>query len=50
MRDFARRLGETGVELVVTGHCTGPDALDVLTRELGADVVKPMSCGLVLEL
>lgn len=50
VRDFARRLGETGVELVVTGHCTGPDALDVLTRELGADVVKPMSCGLVLEL
>ncbi|MDO4502093.1 MAG: MBL fold metallo-hydrolase [Coriobacteriia bacterium] len=50
VRAFAQRLRETGVELVVTGHCTGPEALGVLTQELGQDVVCPLSCGLAFEL
>ena len=50
VREFARRLKETGVELVCTGHCTGAEALRVLTEELGQDVVRPTAAGLTIEL
>ncbi|MBR5734976.1 MAG: MBL fold metallo-hydrolase [Desulfovibrionaceae bacterium] len=35
VRDFARRLRDTGVEAVCTGHCTGAQAFAVLKEELG---------------
>ena len=47
VRAFAHRLGETGVTQVITGHCTGPEALDILTQVLGSRV-QPLSTGLVL--
>ena len=49
VRAFARRLRETGVELVVTGHCTGQAAFDILREELGPRV-RQMKVGLTLEL
>jgi 7,8-dihydropterin-6-yl-methyl-4-(beta-D-ribofuranosyl)aminobenzene 5'-phosphate synthase len=46
---FARRVGETGVEAVYTGHCTGKKAMDILHEELG-EMVHEFKTGLVFEL
>lgn len=35
VRDFARRLGDTGVGCVWTGHCTGEAAMEIIQQELG---------------
>lgn len=35
VRDFARRVLETGVEAVYTSHCTGERAMLILSEELG---------------
>ena len=35
VRDFARRVLETGVEAVYTSHCTGERAMQILSGELG---------------
>jgi 7,8-dihydropterin-6-yl-methyl-4-(beta-D-ribofuranosyl)aminobenzene 5'-phosphate synthase len=35
VRDFARRVLETGVEAVYTSHCTGERAMQILSEELG---------------
>lgn len=48
VRAFARRLEETGVEHVVTGHCTGQDAFEILRETLG-DRVRQMEVGLEME-
>lgn len=48
VRAFARRLGETGVTQVVTGHCTGQAAYEILKEELGSRV-QQLSTGLVLD-
>lgn len=48
VKEFGRRLDATGVERIVTGHCTGPDAFVILKDMLGDKVVQ-MECGLVLE-
>ncbi|MBQ2926673.1 MAG: MBL fold metallo-hydrolase, partial [Ruminiclostridium sp.] len=48
VREFGKRLQETGVERVVTGHCTGLEAYDILKGMLG-DKAQQMECGLVLE-
>lgn len=47
VKEFARRLEETGVEHVVTGHCTGQEAFDILNDMLG-DKVQQMETGLTL--
>lgn len=49
VRAFARRVGETGVESIYTGHCTGEKAMTILVEELG-DKVHQFSTGLVFEL
>ncbi len=49
VRAFARRLRGTGVEQVVTGHCTGQAAYELLREELGARV-RQTEVGLTLEL
>ena len=49
VRAFARRLEATGVERIVTGHCTGEKALALLREELG-DRVRALESGLVLEI
>ena len=48
VREFGQRLQATGVEHVVTGHCTGQEAYDILKDMLG-DKAQQMECGLVLE-
>lgn len=48
VKEFAQRLQATGVEHIVTGHCTGQDAFELL-RDLLGDKVRQMECGLVLE-
>ena len=49
VRAFARRVGDTGVEAVYTGHCTGQKAWDIMHEELG-DKVHALKTGLVFEL
>ena len=49
VRAFARRVRDTGIEALYTGHCTGERAYRILEEELG-DVVHPLSVGTVIEL
>lgn len=49
VRAFARRLEATGVEHIVTGHCTGEKALAILREALG-ERVQALEGGLVLEI
>ena len=49
VRAFAARLDATGVSHVVTGHCTGPAALEILREALG-ERVQATEAGLSLEL
>ena len=49
VRAFARRLRNTGVESIYTGHCTGDKAMAILREELG-DIVHSFETGLVFEI
>lgn len=49
VRALARRLRDTGVERVLTGHCTGERGFALLREELG-EMVEQFSTGLVVEL
>ena len=49
VRALARRLRDTGVAQVLTGHCTGERGFALLREELGAQVTQ-FSTGLVVEL
>ena len=49
VRAFAHRLGNTGVETIYTGHCTGDRAMEILREELGS-IVHSFRTGLVFEL
>lgn len=49
VRAFAKRVDSAGAEAVITGHCTGPEALDILEEELGSKV-RRLYTGLVFEL
>lgn len=40
VRALARRIKETGIQKVITGHCTGKRAFRVLQEELGSDVLQ----------
>ena len=46
---LAERIRQTGVERIVTGHCTGKRAFELLKRELGEGVVQ-MHSGMELDL
>jgi 7,8-dihydropterin-6-yl-methyl-4-(beta-D-ribofuranosyl)aminobenzene 5'-phosphate synthase len=46
VREFARRVDATGVESIITGHCTGPKAMEILKHELG-EKVHSLKTGLV---
>lgn len=48
VRALARRIRDTGVEAVYTGHCTGEGAFQILREELG-QTVHPLSVGTVIE-
>ena len=45
---FARRLADTGVEILCTGHCTGGDAFAILRKEMGERAVQ-FRTGLAME-
>ena len=49
VREFARRVKETGVKSIYTGHCTGDKAMGILQEELG-DKVQTLSTGLAFTL
>lgn len=48
VRALAARIKETGIEKVVTGHCTGDAAYEILKEELG-DCLEQLYTGLVIE-
>jgi len=48
VEETARALDEFGVELLVAGHCTGPERLPQLAALLPRTDVRPLSSGLVL--
>lgn len=48
VRTLAKRIKDTGIQKVVTGHCTGEDAFAVLKEELG-DIVEQMHTGMCME-
>lgn len=45
---FGRRVKDTGIGYVCTGHCTGTRAYEILRRELG-DFLHSLQVGLVME-
>jgi len=49
VRALAERIRETGIRRIVTGHCTGGEALEILKEELGSTVMQ-MYSGLTLTL
>ena len=49
VRAFALRVRDTGIEHVITGHCSGEEGMRILKEELG-DMVVQMHSGLVMEL
>lgn len=49
VRDLARRIKETGVQEIYTGHCTGKHSYHVLKEELG-DMAHQLKVGLVIEM
>lgn len=48
VRELARKIKETGIQYICTGHCTGEKAYRILKEELG-DVVHQLKVGLVME-
>lgn len=48
VRAFARRLLDTGVQSVWTGHCTGERAMEILKREMGGRLHR-LCAGAVIE-
>lgn len=45
---FAKRVRKTGIEKVITGHCTGDRAYEILKKELGSKV-EQMRSGMVID-
>jgi len=48
VREFAKRVRDTGIKHVYTGHCTGNHSYGILKEELG-DIVEQLKIGLVME-
>lgn len=49
VRALAHRIKQTGIEKVVTGHCTGKRAYQILREELG-ECVEQIYCGKIIEM
>ena len=47
--EFARRVRETGIKKIYTGHCTGERAMEILKEELG-NVIEELYTGLEIEI
>lgn len=52
VRQFARRVAETGIKTIITGHCTGRRAYEILRDSLRNDAVsvEQMYSGMTVEL
>ena len=48
MQELGKKIRETGIEYVCTGHCTGGKAYAVLKEELGERLHR-LQVGLVME-
>ncbi len=48
VRELAKRIKETGIESIYTGHCTGERSFRILQEELG-EMAHQLSVGLVME-
>ncbi len=48
VRALAKRIQDTGITKVITGHCTGDEAFVILKEELG-DIVEQMYTGMEME-
>lgn len=48
VRELGKRIKETGIQYVCTGHCTGERAYAVLKEELG-DILHQLQTGMVME-
>lgn len=49
VRQFARRVKATGIESIITGHCTGEHAYDILFEELGTSL-QQMKSGMIIDI
>ena len=49
VKELAKRIKDTGIEMVYTGHCTGQKSYKVLKEELG-DMVQQLRVGLEIEM
>ncbi|MDO5541170.1 MAG: MBL fold metallo-hydrolase [Eubacteriales bacterium] len=49
VRELARRIKDTGIGEIYTGHCTGKHSYDILKEELG-DIAHQLSAGLKIEI
>ncbi len=48
VRTLARQIRQSGISHVITGHCTGMDAMEILREELG-DKLTEMHSGLTVD-
>ncbi len=48
VREFANRINATGIQTIVTGHCTGDEAFEILKEMLGDKVIQ-FHTGLSME-
>ena len=46
---LAKRIKDTGIQKIITGHCTGDEAFAILKKELG-DVIEQMFTGMEIEI
>ncbi len=49
VREFAKRVKDTGITKLITGHCTGEEAFLILKEELG-DIVEQMYTGMEIQI
>lgn len=48
VRALAKRIKDTGIKKIITGHCTGDEAFTILKEELG-DIIEQMYTGMEME-
>lgn len=48
VRELGRKIRDTGIEYVCTGHCTGEKSYDILKEELG-DILHQLHVGMIME-
>lgn len=49
VRKTAKKIGDTGIQRIITGHCTGDRAYEILKSMLG-EKIERFHCGMIIEL